>query len=103
MTSGQYSMLALIVLLDAAPVPSCGTSSRTELLIQAADCSCISEQLEVFVDDKSVGQLRCGWSLPTQVAPGSHVVGGRDSAKTWPQQSVSVREGETVTVRLACP
>ncbi len=103
MTPSHYGLLAFILLLDAAPVPRCGARSRTELLVQVRDCSCLSQQLDVLVDDRNAGQLGCGQSLPVEVTPGSHTVWARDSAKAWPQQSVSVRQGETTTVRLACP
>ncbi len=104
---GAWAGIAVVLLFDVAPSPSCGSGSRDEnalLYVSATDCSCAPGTIRVTVDERFAAEVRCGaGATVVEVRGGTHVVAATSGVAVWPPQTQVVPPGGTARVDLGCP
>ena len=103
-----WTLLVVAILADAAPSPSCGSSSESSsgyLQIGASNCACAPGAIQVSLDRREIGEISCGWSnaITVTAGSGSHLVAATSAHGSWPEQSYDVRGDRTTPVELGCP
>jgi hypothetical protein len=103
----RWAVLSVVLLVDAAPTPHCGSDPvrpQPVLEIRASNCACAPGVIEALVDGSVMGELTCGpaGALMVSVSEGDHVVSARADGVSWPQQTCRAGDGKT-TVELGCP
>jgi hypothetical protein len=102
-----WTLLVVVILADAAPSPSCGSSSSSDgyLQIEASNCACAPGTIQVTLDGRGVGALTCGPAnaMTVKAETGRHVVAATSASASWAAQSYDVRSDATTLVELGCP
>jgi hypothetical protein len=102
----RWLLLTTFLFADVAPT-SCGSSrsSGGHLSVSLRDCSCVSGDVTIFVDDAPVlSGVRCPYaSPPLSLRAGPHTIRATSGSDALPPRTVSVFKGDTGSVELTCP